>query len=79
MNLELILCQPIAALEHPSFKKMINVVALATNGIKTLGHKYTRILIINTFKEHMVKLRPQLLVSQICVDLKCILMYSTCL
>ncbi|KAE9392984.1 hypothetical protein BT96DRAFT_829877 [Gymnopus androsaceus JB14] len=33
--------QPIAALEHPKFRNMINVAARATNGIKIPGCKAT--------------------------------------
>lgn len=45
---------------------MIDIAALATNGVKTLNRKYTRTVIIDMFKEHMVKLRSQLLVSNDC-------------
>ncbi|KAF8546323.1 hypothetical protein OG21DRAFT_1427306 [Imleria badia] len=33
--------QPISALKHPSFKKVIEVAAQATNGIKIPSRKYT--------------------------------------
>ncbi|KAF8119343.1 hypothetical protein EV363DRAFT_1199981, partial [Boletus edulis] len=56
--------QPISALEHPSFKKLVDVVAQATNGVKVPNRKYTRTLIIDTFKEHMLKLHTQLLVCK---------------
>ncbi|KAF8549590.1 hypothetical protein OG21DRAFT_1421056, partial [Imleria badia] len=54
--------QPISALEHPSFKKVIEMAAQATNGVKIPRRKYTRMLIIDTFKERMLQLRAQLLV-----------------
>ncbi|KAG8220554.1 hypothetical protein J3R82DRAFT_3287, partial [Butyriboletus roseoflavus] len=57
--------QPISALEHPSFRKMINIAALAmTNGVKIPSRKYTHTLIIDMFREHMIKLQSQLLVSK---------------
>jgi hypothetical protein len=62
MTFELILRQPISALEHPSFKKVIEVAVQATNGVKIPSRKYTQMLILDTFKKHMLKLRMTLLV-----------------
>ncbi|KAF9065988.1 hypothetical protein BDP27DRAFT_1547634, partial [Rhodocollybia butyracea] len=42
--------QPIASLEHPKFRNMINVAACATNGVKIPNQKATRRSIINLFK-----------------------------
>ncbi|KAF8550337.1 hypothetical protein OG21DRAFT_1487829 [Imleria badia] len=52
---------PISALKHPSFKKVIEVAVQATNGVKIPSCKYTQTLIIDTFKENMLKLCLQLL------------------
>ena len=62
MTFKLTLHQPISALEHPSFKKVIEVAAQATNGMKIPSCKYMRTLIIDTFKEHMLTLCMTLLV-----------------
>ncbi|KAF9231051.1 hypothetical protein BU15DRAFT_49006 [Melanogaster broomeanus] len=52
--------QPIAALEHPSFKNMIDVAARATNGVKIPNRKATRQAIIDSFKQQMTNLRARL-------------------
>jgi hypothetical protein len=48
--------QPIQALEHPSFKKMIQIAACVTNGVKIPDHKVTRKYIINLFKRNLTDL-----------------------
>ncbi|KAI0057137.1 hypothetical protein BV25DRAFT_1767759, partial [Artomyces pyxidatus] len=52
--------QPIQAFEHPSFKRMIDIAAAATNGVDIPGRKATRAEIINTFKAQMKALRDRL-------------------
>ena len=54
--------KPISALERPSLKKVIEIAAQATNGVQMPSRKYVRTLIIDTFKDQMIKLRSQLLV-----------------
>lgn len=41
----------------------MNIAAQATNSVKLPSHKVIRQLVIDTFKEHMGKLRANLLVS----------------
>ncbi|KAI0290102.1 hypothetical protein B0F90DRAFT_1655017, partial [Multifurca ochricompacta] len=55
--------QPIQALKHPKFKEMINIAAHATNGVKVPGRKLMRAEIIQTFKDHLTKLKAWLNVS----------------
>ncbi|KAH8827386.1 hypothetical protein DL96DRAFT_1464853, partial [Flagelloscypha sp. PMI_526] len=52
--------QPIAALQHPKFKEMINVAARATNGVVIPSLKDTRKEIIRLFKQEMTRLRDHL-------------------
>lgn len=62
----LILCnfsQPIQAFEHPTFKKMIEVAARATNGVQIPSRKQTRAQIIRTFKDQMKALKERFNVS----------------
>ncbi|KAF9058405.1 hypothetical protein BDP27DRAFT_1241318, partial [Rhodocollybia butyracea] len=51
--------QPIAALEHPKFRAMINVAARATSGVKLPNRKATRRAIINLFKKNLYELRTR--------------------
>ncbi|KIK81929.1 hypothetical protein PAXRUDRAFT_154892, partial [Paxillus rubicundulus Ve08.2h10] len=48
--------QPIAALEHPSFKNMIDIAAHAANGVKIPNCKATWQAIIDSFKQQMMNL-----------------------
>ena len=41
MTFRLTLPQPIPALEHPSFKKVIETAVQVTNSVKIPCHKYT--------------------------------------
>ncbi|KAG1805060.1 uncharacterized protein HD556DRAFT_1226190 [Suillus plorans] len=54
--------QPIDALNHKSFKYMIDTAARATNGVKIPGRRQMRQAIINLFKCNLTNLRNQLLV-----------------
>lgn len=55
-----IINQPLQALEHPSFRKMILIAARATRGIKLDSRKQTRNAIMNMFKEQMKGLKERL-------------------
>ncbi|KAJ7315398.1 hypothetical protein DFH08DRAFT_715757 [Mycena albidolilacea] len=59
--------QPIAALNHPKFKSMIDIAARATNGVKIPGRHATREEIIKLFHNQMDKLRIRLHVRQILI------------
>ncbi|KAF8433099.1 hypothetical protein L210DRAFT_3412657, partial [Boletus edulis BED1] len=48
--------QPLVALEHPSFQHMIHIAAHTTNSVNITSQKTTQEAVINSFKEHMVKL-----------------------
>ena len=59
---------------------MMNIAAQATNGVKLPSRKVMCQLVINTFKEHMGKLRANLLVSDcwrsfhdvdVCIERQC--------
>ena len=52
--------QPIQALEHPSFKNMIDIAARSTQGVKIPNREQTRQEIINTFNRNLTKLRERL-------------------
>ncbi|OJT08055.1 Zinc finger BED domain-containing protein RICESLEEPER 2 [Trametes pubescens] len=52
--------QPIQALQHPSFQKMIHIAARATNGVKIADLRNTRDGIIRAFKKQMTALRAKL-------------------
>ncbi len=52
--------QPIQALEHPKFRKMMDVAARATRGLKHLSRKETRQRIIQLFKTQMKALSDRL-------------------
>jgi hypothetical protein len=52
--------QPLQALDHPSFQKMIDVAARATKGINIPNRKATRKYIIELFKKNLDKLRLKL-------------------
>ncbi|KAF9538852.1 hypothetical protein CPC08DRAFT_613377, partial [Agrocybe pediades] len=53
--------QPIACVDHPSFKKMINIAARATTkGVKIPGRKQTHNTIIKEFKAQMRSLSERL-------------------
>jgi hypothetical protein len=53
-------CQPLQALEHPAFKKMIDTSARATKGVKTPNRKQTRLDIITLFRNQMKRLKDRL-------------------
>jgi hypothetical protein len=55
--------QPIQALEHPIFKKLVDVAARAKNGVKIPGRKVTWGEIKHLFKDHLTRLRTELNVS----------------
>jgi hypothetical protein len=59
------ICQPIQALEHPAFKKMIDIAARATKGVKNLNRKQTREEIITLFRNQMKKLKDRLNVCSV--------------
>lgn len=52
--------QPLQALEHPAFKKMINVAARATSGVKIPNRKATRNEVVDLFKRQMTSLKAHL-------------------
>ncbi|KAG2113946.1 uncharacterized protein F5147DRAFT_744119 [Suillus discolor] len=55
--------QPIQAVDHPSFKNMIDVAARATNGVILPNRNATRREIMDLFKKQMSKLKERLNVS----------------
>jgi hypothetical protein len=57
--------QPIQALEHRTFKKMIDIAARATNGVTVPSRKVTRQEIIDMFKTQMTNLKERLNVVSI--------------
>ncbi|KAG1784395.1 uncharacterized protein HD556DRAFT_1201395, partial [Suillus plorans] len=59
--------QPIDALNHKSFKYMIDVAARATNGVKLPSRPKTCRAIIDLFKRNLTNLRRQLLVSHLLI------------
>ncbi|KAI0757827.1 hypothetical protein C8Q80DRAFT_1090595 [Daedaleopsis nitida] len=60
--------QPLQALEHPSFKKMIHIAARSTEGVRIPNRKQTRAAIIDLFKKNLLKLRERLNVCWPCVS-----------
>jgi hypothetical protein len=48
--------QPIQALQHPSFQKMIHIAARATNGVKFPDRRQTWKAVINLLKQQMMAL-----------------------
>jgi len=52
--------QPIQAVDHPSFKKMIDVASRAPNGVSIPNRKATRHEIMDSFKTQMSKLKEHL-------------------
>ncbi|KAG1790326.1 uncharacterized protein HD556DRAFT_1242527, partial [Suillus plorans] len=52
--------QPIQAVDHPSFKKMIDVASRATNGVIIPNRKATYCDIMDLFKNQMMKLKERL-------------------
>jgi hypothetical protein len=52
--------KPIQALEHPTFHKMINIAARATNGVTIPNRKVTRDGIMDMFKAQMTHLKTRL-------------------
>ncbi|KAG1764932.1 hypothetical protein EDD22DRAFT_775576, partial [Suillus occidentalis] len=57
--------QPIQALEHPKFKEMVDIASCATNGVKIPGRKATCAEIMRMFKNHLMRLRNTLNVSNV--------------
>jgi hypothetical protein len=53
----------VQALDHPSFKKMIDVAARTTKGVKIPNRKATRKHIIELFKKNLDNLRIKITVS----------------
>ncbi|KAG1864065.1 hypothetical protein C8R48DRAFT_573262, partial [Suillus tomentosus] len=49
--------QPIQAVDHPSFKNMINIAACATNSVVLLNCNAMRRDIMDLFKTPMTKLK----------------------
>jgi hypothetical protein len=54
--------QPLQALEHPSFHKMIDVAARATKGVEIPNRKASRKHIIELFKKNLDNLRLKITV-----------------
>jgi hypothetical protein len=52
--------KPVAALEHPKFKTMIDIAACATEGVRIPGRNSTRAEIMKLFHTQMDKLRMRL-------------------
>ncbi|KAG2098456.1 uncharacterized protein F5147DRAFT_557572, partial [Suillus discolor] len=52
--------QPIQALDHPNFHKLVDVASRATNGVKIPDRKVTRAEIIAMFQKQMKHLRERL-------------------
>ncbi|KAG6858613.1 hypothetical protein C0995_015311 [Termitomyces sp. Mi166 len=52
--------KPIQALEHPKFKRMIDLASRATDGVKIPGQKSTRVAIKQSFQSHLKNLKAQL-------------------
>ncbi|KAE9399082.1 hypothetical protein BT96DRAFT_821133, partial [Gymnopus androsaceus JB14] len=52
--------QPIDALEHPSFHKMIDIASRAAHGVNIPNRKATRAYIIARFKKNLTDLRKRL-------------------
>ena len=59
--------QPISALKHPSFQKMVNIASRAMTSVKIPNQKATCATIIETFKSQMRNLQTWLLVSTILI------------
>lgn len=55
--------QPIQAVDHPSFKNMINIASRATNGVVLPNRNATRRDIMDLFKTQLTKLKGRLNVS----------------
>ena len=55
--------KPLQALQHPSFKEMIDVAARATNGVKIDNLRNTREGILREFKRNVTSLSKRLNVS----------------
>ena len=60
--------QPLKALQHPSFKNMIDIASRASNGVNLLGSKTTRQAIINLFLTNLAALKERLNVSTTCIE-----------
>ncbi|KAF9240078.1 hypothetical protein BU15DRAFT_34297, partial [Melanogaster broomeanus] len=52
--------QPIQTMDHPSFKKMVDVASRATNGVIVPNRHATRREIMDLFKKQMTHLRERL-------------------
>ena len=63
MSLLPIRIQPLQALEHPAFHKMIDIAACATNGVTIPNRKATREEIMNMFRNQLTRLKERLNVS----------------
>ena len=59
----ILVCQPIQAFKHLSFKMMLNIGSQASKGVSLLSPKKTHVHIINMFKLQMYILRDHLNVS----------------
>ncbi|KIK76068.1 hypothetical protein PAXRUDRAFT_171004 [Paxillus rubicundulus Ve08.2h10] len=63
--------QPLQAVDHPSFKKMIYIASQATKGVVIPNHKVTCAEIIDLLKTQMMKLREHLNVSTVSQVVAC--------
>ncbi|KAH9974073.1 hypothetical protein BGW80DRAFT_1171021 [Lactifluus volemus] len=55
--------QPIQSFQHPMFIAMLNMASRATNGLHIPGRKVTWTELMNTFRNHLVKLKAIFAVS----------------
>ncbi|KAI6005576.1 hypothetical protein EDD15DRAFT_2119247, partial [Pisolithus albus] len=55
--------QPIRALQHPAFTKMVEIASRAKNGIKIPSRRQTRQAVIDIFKTRLLDLRKRFSVS----------------
>lgn len=55
--------KPIQALEHPTFKNMVQIASRATREVKIINRHQTRAQIISLFREQINGLKARLNVS----------------
>ncbi|KAE9388934.1 hypothetical protein BT96DRAFT_835590, partial [Gymnopus androsaceus JB14] len=68
--------QPIDALEHPSFHKMIDIASRATHGVSIPNWKATRAYIIVRFKKNLTDLCKHLNVSSFSFSFSFLVIFS---
>ncbi|KAH9969452.1 hypothetical protein BGW80DRAFT_1167494 [Lactifluus volemus] len=51
--------QPIQALQHSTFKALLDITSRATNGVNIPGRKTMRCEIMRAFRDHLIKLRAR--------------------